>query len=231
MSKVLIAMKNEKRGYFVTHALRERGHAVDECARGPDALRLIERGAHDILVVDAALADVDGFAVSREARRRGVQTPIFMLGVVRSVKDLLRGFDSGADDFLIAPFVMDEFLARVDALLRRSLGHPPGGGVGQANVICGELEVNRIEGYAALAGQRLRCTAREVAVLAYLAERHDQVVTRAELLAGVWDSSFDGGSNAVDVHLCHLRAKLGESAWMIETVRGKGYRLRSRRDG
>jgi DNA-binding response OmpR family regulator len=118
----------------------------------------------------------------------------------------------------------------VHALLRRSTGHAPGS-EGHVNVTCGEIEVNRIEGYAALAGQRLRCTAREIAVLAYLAERQEEVVTRAELLAAVWDSSFDGGSNAVDVHRCHLRAKLGEQAWMIETVRGKGYRLRSQRAG
>jgi DNA-binding response OmpR family regulator len=227
MSRVLVALKNDKSRHFVTHALRERGHAVDACSVGADALRLVEVGAHDVLVVDTTLAGIDGFTLSREVRRRGVEAPVLMLGEARSVKDKLRGFDSGADDFLVVPFAMDELVARVRALLRRSELRGPGGAT-CAKVVCGELEVNRVERVATLAGQRLRCTSREVAVLAYLAERQDELVTRAELLARVWDSSFEGGSNAIDVHLCHLRAKLGENAWMIETVRGKGYRLRSR---
>jgi DNA-binding response OmpR family regulator len=224
MPRILVAIHNEKVGHFVASALREHRHVVDECWTGADALRQLDLAGPHLLVavVDAALGDMDGFAVSSEARRRGVRTLILMLGATESVKERVRGFTSGADDFLSKPFVMDELLARVHALLRRSVGHRP--------IVCGELEVDLLTGRATLAGQELHCTARELAVLVYLAEHRDEPVTRLELLAAVWGSSFDPSSNAIHVLLTHLRGKLGGYAWMIETIRGKGYRLRSQRD-
>jgi DNA-binding response OmpR family regulator len=225
MSRILVAMHQEKVGHFVASALRERRHVVDECWTGADALRLLalDRPHVVVAVVDAALADMDGFAVIGEARRRGARTRVLMLGATKSVKERVRGFESGADDFLSKPFVMDELLARVHALLRRTVGH--------RTIVCGELGVDRFAARATLAGQELQCTARELAVLVYLAEHKDGVVTRQELLEGIWGSSADGGSNAIDVHLFHLRRKLGKHAWMIQTIRGKGYRLRSQQDG
>ena len=145
-----------------------------------------------------------------------------MLGATTSVNDRVRGLDSGADDFLISPFAVEEFRARVRALLRRQAG--------PRKLVCGELEVDRVEPCAKLAGRRLPCTARELAVLVCLAERQGEIVTRMELLVGITDAAVDSASNAVNVHLCHLRSKLGEHAWMIQTVRGRGYRIRSRRD-
>ena len=225
MQRILVAVHSEKVGHFVASALRERGHEVSECWTGTDALRLFDAEGPRLLVavVDAALADVDGFTVAAELRRRGATLSILMLGTGEGVKERVRGFASGADDFLSHPFVLDELLARVRALLRRSVGH--------RIITCGDLTVDRLDGRATVAGRELHCTARERAVLAFLAEHQDRVVTRLELLAGVWGSSFDNGSNALDVHLSHLRNKLGDHAWMIETVRAKGYRLRGGRGG
>jgi DNA-binding response OmpR family regulator len=221
MARILVAVHNERVGHFVARALREQGHAVDECRTGADALRLIDLGGLNLVmaVLDAALEDIDGFAVSREARRRGAPTRIVMLGATASVRERVRGLESGADDFLSKPFPMAELVARVGALLRRT--------VDRGAIVCGDLVVNPLDGRAMLAGHELPCTSRELALLTYMAEHQDTLVTRLELLAGVWGTASDGGSNAVDVHLSHLRAKLGSLAWMIETIRGKGYRLRS----
>jgi DNA-binding response OmpR family regulator len=218
MPRVLVAVPNEKLGHFVSRALREQAYVVDQCASGSEAIRRLQLGGIHVAlaVVHAALPDLDGFAVSCEARRRRLPTPILLLGATEAVEERVRGLSSGADDVLSQPLVVEELVARVRALLRRSLV--------DRTLVCGELEVNRL-GRATLAGRDLRCTARERDVLAYLAEHRDELVTRLELLAAVWGSSGDGGS--VDVHLSHLRTKLGSHAWMIETVRGKGYRLRS----
>ncbi len=226
MSKVLLAEQDEKVGRCVAGALHEHGYVVDECWTSADALRLIELGGYHLVVIDAALARLDGFAVCRQARGRGVVMPIFVLGAGHRLEERILAFESGADEVLVQPFVMEELLARVRALLRRSLGYAT-----TSTIVCGDLELNRLNGTATLAGQRLRCTARELAVLAYLAERQGQSVTRTDLLVGVWSDSFERDSNTLDVHLCHLRGKLGSHAWMIETVRGKGYRLRSERKG
>ena len=220
--KVLVAENDEKVGHFVAQLLRDDGHIVEECWTGAGALRLSRLGAYSLLILDSALSDPDGFAVSREVRQLGIHTPILMLGTATDVSDRVRGLESGADDFLVEPFAVPEFLARVHALLRRQ-GTP-------GRFVCGALEVDCTEALALLGGRRLHCTARELAILAHLARRREQVVTRAELLAEVWDDAYEGGTKAIDVHVCHLRASLGDHAWMIETVRGKGYRLRARRD-
>jgi DNA-binding response OmpR family regulator len=219
--KALVADDNAKTGHFTANVLREQGHTVEECWTGADALRLLRLGGHALVVLDVALGDSDGFAVTREAREIGVRAPILMLGATTNVKDRVHGLESGADDFMVKPFAMEEFLARVRALLRRRGD--------RATLTVGALVVDRVRGTAALGGRPLRMTTRELAVLLYLMDRQGELVTRIELLAGVWDAAFEASSNAIDVHLCHVRAKLGDQAWMIETVRGKGYRFRSER--
>jgi DNA-binding response OmpR family regulator len=220
---MLVAEDNADVGHLVAQVLRNDGHQVEECWTGAEALRLIRVGGYALVVLDAALTKVDGFSVSRDVRREGLVTRILMLGATTNVEDRVRGLDSGADDFLVKPFAVEELMARARALLRRP--------VGPRTLVCGDLEVDRIDGQAKVGGQRVPCTARELAVLAFLAERCGRVVTRAELLAGLWEESPTGRSNTLDVHLCHLRGKLGLYAWMIQTVRGKGYRLRSVREG
>ncbi len=220
MVKALVAEDNERVGHLLAQTLRDGGHLVDECWTGAEALRLGCSSAYDLLVLDTALTKVDGFTVCRTMRQCGVRTLILMLGATARVDDRVRGLESGADDFVVKPCAQEEFLARVHALLRRQAA--------PRKLVCGELEVDRLEGSATLAGRRLRCTAREFALLLHLAERQGAVVTPIGLFAAVWNASLEGSVNAVQVHICHLRAKMGAHAWMIETVRGEGYRLRSR---
>ena len=199
--------------------LREEGYAVDVCTTGAEALRLAEVGAHTLLVLNWVVPDVDGLVVCRELRRRGIVTPILMLSTIGQVSARVIGLETGADDFLVKPLEVQEFVARVHALARRAAGF--------SLVRCGALEIDRAGGQAYVAGRKLTLTGRELALLRRLAQHADQVVTRTDFLANIFETSFDTGSNLLGVHMCRLREKLGEHASMIETVRGVGFRLRS----
>jgi DNA-binding response OmpR family regulator len=161
----------------------------------------------------------DGLAVCRELRRRGVVTPILMLTARGHVKERVLGLETGADDYVVKPFEVEELVARIHALARRTVGF--------ARVRCGALEIDRVERLAFLSGRKLTLTARELAVLLRLAVDAGKVVTRTELLGSVWEASFDTGTNLLEVQISRLRDKLGDHAWMIETVRGSGYRLKT----
>jgi DNA-binding response OmpR family regulator len=149
---------------------------------------------------------------------------ILMLTARDQVRERVLGLDAGADDYLTKPFEIEELIARVNALLRRSGA--------QSYVRVGPLEVDRANRCAVLDGETLDLTAREFALLLHLLHRNGQVVTRSELLSQVWSIQFDPESNVVEVHISRLRDKLGDHSWMIETVRGRGYRIRThRQDG
>ncbi len=217
--KALVLEDDPKIARFVAQILREEGYAVDHCTTGADALRLSELGGYELIILDWMVPDIDGLSVCRELRRRGLATPILMLSARGQVSERVLGLDTGADDYLVKPFEVEELVARARALARRTVGY--------ARIRCGELEVDRIDRNVSLAGRRLALTAREFALLLRLALHADKVVTRTDLLANVWEASFDTGSNILEVHVSRLRDKMGEHATMIETVRGVGYRLRS----
>jgi DNA-binding response OmpR family regulator len=165
--------------------------------------------------------EMDGLAACRAIRGRGNVAPILMLTARGETRERVLGLEAGADDYMVKPFEVDEFVARVRALVRRTSGF--------GSMRCGRLVVDRVKREAALDGAALVLTNREYALLLHMLHRADQVVKRSELLAHVWGMNFDPGSNLLDVHVSRLRDKLGDSAWMIETVRGVGYRLRRER--
>jgi DNA-binding response OmpR family regulator len=221
--KALVLDDDPKVARFVAQALREEGYAVDQCSSGLDALRLTEIGSHELIVLDWVVRGIDGLSVCRELRRRGVVAPILMISERSRVSERVLGLDTGADDYLVKPFEVEELCARARALVRRTVGY--------ARIRCGELEIDRLERQAFLDGRRLDLTSRELALLMRLALHAGKVVKRTHIMASVWEASFDTGSNLLDVHVSRLRDKLGDHASMIETVRGVGYRLRVRRPG
>jgi DNA-binding response OmpR family regulator len=218
--KALVLEDDGKIARFVAQILREEGYAVDLCATGADALRLAELGGHDLMVLDWVVPDVDGLSVVRELRRRGALTPSLMLTARGQLRERVLGLETGADDFMTKPFEVEEFVARTRALARRAVGY--------ARIRCGDLEIDRIDREASLGGRKLALTGREFGLLMKLALHADKVVTRTDLLASVWEATFDTGSNILEVHMSRLRDKLGDRASMIETVRGVGYRLRGK---
>jgi DNA-binding response OmpR family regulator len=218
LMKVLIVEDDEKVASFLARMLAEEGYIPDICTNGADAVRQASAVAYDAILLDWMLPDKDGIAVCRELRGAGSATPIIMLTARGQVRERVLGFESGADDFVVKPFEIDELLARLQALLRRAQG------LGRMKF--GTLEIDRMQRLATVDGRPVELTTREFALLLYLAGRPDRVVTRSDLLSHVWSTNFDRGSNLVDVHISRLRDKLGDHAWMIDTVRGKGYRLR-----
>jgi DNA-binding response OmpR family regulator len=217
--KILVVEDDPKLARLLRRVLAEEGHVVDVCVNGDEALVQGRSGVYGLVLLDWMIPGVDGLSVCRELRRSGSQVPILMLTARCELSERVLAINAGADDYMAKPFEIDELLARLTALLRRSIG--------QQVISLGELEVDRLDRNATLAVKRLKLSAREFDVLAYLACRANQPVERSDLLAHVWPTQFDSGSNVVDVHINRLREKLGSFAWMIETIRGRGYMLRS----
>lgn len=218
MHKILLVEDDLKIGRVIARTLSDEGFEIEHCKTAQEArLKLSER-TFSLMLLDWMLPDTDGIRVAQELRRLGERLPILMLTARGDTKDKVLGLEAGADDYLAKPFEVEELIARVRALLRRSLG--------QGKVTVGPLEVDRVEHKVRLKGEPMTLTSREYALLAFLLSRMDKVVSRAELLEHVWGASFDPGSNLVEVHVSRLREKLDEHAWMIETVRGAGYRFR-----
>jgi two-component system OmpR family response regulator len=217
--KILVVEDNKKLANFLSRAFTEEGFVVDSATDGRVALKQLEAIAYDLVVLDWMLPGQDGVAVCRELRARGSRVPVLMLTARAEVGERITGLDAGADDYLPKPFDLGELMARARALLRRAQG-----GDSVVHRVAGFV-LDRMQRTATLDGRPLDLTAREFALLMHLAREAGRVVPRSELLAKVWQTSFDPGSNVVEVHVKNLREKLGEKAGLIETVRGSGYRL------
>jgi DNA-binding response OmpR family regulator len=219
--KVLVLEDDQRLARFLARVLSEEGLAVDVCGRGVEAIDQAQGCAYDLIVLDWMVPETDGLTVCREIRRAGGTSPILMLTARGEVRERVLGLEAGADDYLVKPFEVDEFIARVRAQLRRTSGF--------AALRCGDVEIDRVARQVKVGGVALTLTNREYALLLHLFHRADRIVKRSDLLANVWDCHFDPGSNLVEVHISRLREKLGDRSWMIETVRGIGYRLQGQR--
>lgn len=215
--KLLVVEDNKRLGHFLKRALEEEGYVTDLVAGGTLALRQAETIDYDLIVLDWMLPDTDGTTVCRVLRARGCLVPIVMLTARAEVSERITGLDAGADDYIVKPFDLGEFLARVRARVRRESG-------GHLLHI-GPLVLDRVERRATLSGEVLALTPREFSLLVHLARSAGRIVPRTELLSKVWETTFDPGSNVVEAHVKNLRDKLGAHSRMIETVRGTGYRL------
>lgn len=201
--------------------LREEGFVVQIASDGDEGLFQAQTGEHDVIILDVMLPGRNGFDVLRTLRAGGSRARVLMLTARDAVADRVRGLEEGADDYLVKPFEFTELLARVRALLRRSVS-------GTASVLrCADLSLDVRTRRCERAGQRLNLTAKETAVLELLLCHHGELVTRTRLAHSVWDENFDPLSNVIDVTLYHLREKVdrGFNRPLIHTIRGAGYRL------
>ncbi len=219
--RVLLVEDDRRIANFVAKGLRENTYAVDVAADGEAALYQSAINVYDAIILDVMMPVKNGFVVCRQLRETGVKTPILMLTARDAVEDKVVGLDAGADDYLTKPFAFDELLARLRALLRRSVEiRPP-------RIVVSDLEIDTAGQRVWRAGREISLTTKEYALLEYLAREKGKVVGRAEIAEHVWDESFDAFSNLIDVYVKRLRTKMDEgfTGTLIHTRRGLGYIL------
>jgi two-component system copper resistance phosphate regulon response regulator CusR len=206
---------------FVAKGLREQSYAVDLAATGDDALYQVAINSYDLIILDVMIPGRDGFAVCRELRRGGQRMPILMLTARDAIEDRVAGLDHGADDYLTKPFEFRELLARLRALLRRSAELRP------ARIVVADLVVDTGAQTASRAGRAISLTAKEYALLEFLARNAGRVVGRAEIAEHVWDETFDPFSNLIEVYVNRVRRKIdsAHAKPLLHTRRGSGYFL------
>lgn len=195
-------------------ALREEDYAVDTSETGDDGLYKAENFEYDAIVLDVMLPGIDGWEILARLRKTR-RTPVLMLTARDATQDRVRGLDNGADDYLIKPFDLQELLARLRALIRRAAGQP------RPELTVRDVIIDTRSRTVTRSGQDIPLTAREYAILEYLALHRGSVVSRSALYEHLFDETDDTLSNLVDVHIFSIRKKLG--ADLVATRRGQGY--------
>ncbi|MBU6418840.1 MAG: heavy metal response regulator transcription factor [Rhodospirillales bacterium] len=220
--QLLLAEDEQKTIDYLTKGLREDGHAVDAVGNGADALALALDGDFDAIILDVMLPGLDGWEVLRRLRAAGRVTPVLFLTARDHVEDRVRGLDLGANDYLIKPFAFAELLARLRNLARLPKA-APGGGL----VAVGDLEIDTLRHRVTRAGQDLRLTSKEYALLLLLVRNQGRVLSRTLIAEALWGVFYDQQSNAVDALVRRLRAKLDTpfETPLLHTIRGTGYVL------
>lgn len=217
--QILLIEDNVRLCRSLEQGLREESIAVVLAHDGSQARQYLSRGDLDLIVLDLGLPDIDGIEVLAEVRRSAGHVPVLVLTARDSVESRVHALELGADDYLIKPFAFAELVARIRALSRRAAGPR------WSPQIEGVLAFDD-ENAVHLAGQRVLLSPREHALLAYLLRRRGEVVPRGDILREVFGCVADPGTNALDVHLAHLRRKLAGAVVSLETVRGVGIRAR-----
>ena len=218
----LLVVEDERRlAGALQKGLRAEGFHVDVALDGTLGLAMATENAYDLIVLDIMLPGINGYRVCSALRSAGDETPIIMLTAKDGEYDEAEGLDTGADDYLTKPFSYVVFVARINALLRRS-GRGPAG-----RIEIGDLTLLPAEHRCFRGSEEVALTPKEFAILDLLARRAGQVVTKSEIVEEVWDMAYDGDLNVVEVHVSALRRKIDApfARHSLETVRGVGYRL------
>ena len=219
--RILLVEDEPNAARMLAKGLRQHAYAVDVAADGEEALYQASVNDYDLIILDVLLPLKDGFEVCRELREAGSVTPVLMLTARDAVQDRITGLDLGADDYLIKPFDFHELLARVRALLRRGQALLP------ETLTIADLAIDTRAQRARRGDQPIELTAKEYALLEYLARRAGEVASRADIAEHVWNESFDPFSNLIEVYVQRLRRKIdeGRAPKLIRTRRGAGYML------
>jgi DNA-binding response OmpR family regulator len=221
--RILLVEDEPKVSGFVERGLAAERYAVDVVADGRDGLEMAETYPYDLIILDLMLPRMDGKELLQRIRRNDTCVPILVLTARDTVEDKVLLFESGADDYLTKPFAFAELLVRTKALLRR-------GPVNRSSTLTvSDLELDRLTQQVKRGGKRIELTVKEYSLLEYLMQNVERVLSRNMIIEHVWDQSFDGITNIVDVYVRHLRAKVddGHDIKLIRTVRGAGYMIRA----
>jgi two-component system copper resistance phosphate regulon response regulator CusR len=219
--KILVVEDERKVAEMLTRGLRAERYAVDVASDGEAGWAMANTYNYDLIVLDLMLPGIDGHALLRHIRAKNSSVPILILTARDATESKVKNFEAGADDYLTKPFAFAELQVRIKALLRR-------GPVTQCSVVrVADLELDRLTQQVRRAGRRIDLTPKEYSLLEYLATQPGRIFSRTMIVEHVWDQSFEGLTNIVDVFVRHLREKVddGHSIKLIRTVRGVGYSL------
>ncbi|MEK7773653.1 MAG: response regulator transcription factor [Deltaproteobacteria bacterium] len=220
--RILVVEDEKDLARIIRQGLEEDGYVVDVAHDGEEGLYMAEHFPLDAIVLDITIPVMDGLTLLGKIRKKGLMTPVILLTARDSILDKIKGLDAGADDYLTKPFVFGELLARVRSLLRRKAT------VKEAVVRIADLEINTASHEVRRAGKPVTLSAREYALLEYLAYRKNSVVTRTEIVEHIYKEDAEMDSNVVDVYINYLRNKVDKDFGkkLIQTVRGAGYMLK-----
>jgi len=219
--RMLLVEDEKKLCDLIARALKAERYAVDVANDGSTGWEMADSYDYDLVILDLMLPGLSGTEVLRRIRAKNDQVPILILTARDATEEKVRNFEAGADDYLTKPFAFAELIMRVKALLRR-------GPVSRSSVLrVADLEVDRLSQQVRRAGRRIELTAKEYALLEYLATNPGRVFSRTMIIEHVWDQSFEGLTNIVDVYVRHLRSKVDDPfpTKLIRTIRGVGYSL------
>lgn len=219
---ILIAEDEQDLNRILKRKLEEEHYVVDSCYDGKSALEYLLLAEYDGAILDIMLPEMNGFDILKEIRKNGVQTPVMFLTALSDTKDIVRGLDEGADDYMVKPFEFSELLARLRVLLRKH------NTINENIYRCGDLEVDVNKQLVKRGGKVIEVSPKEFSVLLYLIRNQNIVVSRQQIESNVWNIDHDISSNVVDVYIRFLRRKIDEGFEdkIIQTIRGVGYVLK-----
>ena len=225
--RLLFAEDERDLNRILTKKLTEEGYSVDSCYDGEEAMDYLTAIHYDGVILDVMMPKADGFAVLENMRKQGIDTPVLFLTARDAVSDRVHGLDLGASDYLVKPFSMEELMARVRALTRRSYDTQ------SSTLTAADLTMDLRGHTVTRAGKTIELSAKEYALLSYLLHNKNLVLTREQIEDHIWNADYEGGTNVVDVYIRYLRKKVddGFEPKLIHTVRGVGYVLREESEG
>ncbi len=220
--RILVVEDEAKVASFIRRALEEESYAVDVCGDGAQSLDLVRGSSYDLVILDLMLPGLPGLEVLKTLRKEKLSVPVLILTARSQVDQKVKGLDAGADDYLTKPFAIEELLARVRVLLRRS------GGEATGLLQVDDLVLNPATREVTRGGRRIDLTAKEYALLEYLMRNAGRVLTRPMIAEHVWNLDFDTFTNVIDVYVNYLRNKIdrGRDRKLLQTIRGSGYTLK-----
>lgn len=221
--RILVAEDEKNLNRLIVSRLTAEHYSVDACFDGGEAMSYLESAEYDAVVLDIMMPVMDGLAVLKKMRAKGMSTPVLLLTARDSIEDRVTGLDAGANDYLVKPFAFEELLARIRVLLRKPRE--------ASDSVCrvDDLEVHLDTHQVFRSGQEIRLSGKEFALLRYMAQNEGIVLSRDRLEEHLWNFDYAGGSNVIDVYIRYLRKKIdeGHERKLIHTVRGTGYVLRA----
>ncbi len=221
--RILVAEDEKNLNRLIVSRLTAEHYSVDACFDGREAMSYLESAEYDAVVLDIMMPVMDGLAVLKKMRAKGMSTPVLILTARDSIEDRVTGLDAGANDYLVKPFAFEELLARIRVLLRKPRE--------ASDSVCrvDDLEIHMDTHQVFRGGQEIRLSGKEFALLRYMAQNEGIVLSRDRLEEHLWNFDYAGGSNVIDVYIRYLRKKIdeGHERKLIHTVRGAGYVLRA----